>query len=135
MGFYRAFESDSKAKLESEIKALSNEKQSNARDAYLGALIMKASQFKSTPKEKAEEFKKGRDLLESSISKEPNNSEFRFLRLAIQENVPKILKYSNDIEADAKHIHSSFSSMDQLLKKVIRDYANNSTNLNSSELK
>lgn len=135
MGFYRAFESDSKTEMESEIKTLSNQKQSPDRDAYLGALIMKASQFKATPKEKAEEFKRGRDLLESSISKEPSNVEYRFLRLAIQENVPKILKYSGDIEADTKHIHTKFNSMDHLLKKVVREYANNSQNLKVSELK
>lgn len=135
LGFYRAFESDSKSQMETEIKALKEQKQSIERDAYLGALLMKMSQFEATPKDKAEEFKKGRDLLEASISQSPKNSEYRFLRLAIQENVPKILKYSNNIKEDTALIYSSFQSMDALLKKVIRSYANNSVNLDVGELK
>lgn len=135
LGFYRAFESNSQSKMESEISNLKSAKSSATKDAYLGALIMKKSQFMSTPKEKAEVFKEGRTLLEASITKEPGNGEFRFLRLAIQENVPKVLKYSSDIAADKAVILKTYGSMDATLRKVIREYSEQSSNLSPSELK
>lgn len=135
LSFYKAFESDSQSQMDKALTSLKNERPSQTRDAYTGALTMKKSQFMSTPKEKAEVFKEGREMLEAIIKKDPSNTEYRFLRLAIQENVPKILKYSGQIAEDKNHIVKNFKSLDVTLKKIIREYAEQSANLSSNELK
>ena len=135
LGFYKAFESNSKDKIENKLTGLGKLKPSTSKDAYIGALTMKQSQFMDTPKEKVAVFKEGRLLLEKAIEKDPKNGEYRFLRFAIQENVPKILKYANNIDEDLELIIRSYKSMDPTLKKVIKEYAKQSDNLPSERLK
>lgn len=135
LSFYKAFESSSESQMDKALASLKNERPSQTRDAYTGALIMKKSQFQATPKDKALKFKEGRDMLESMISKDPSNTEYRFLRLAIQENVPKILKYSANIQEDKTHIIKHYKSLDATLKKIIREYAEQSVNLSTADLK
>ena len=121
--YFSVFETKSIDKINEEINALNKEKPSDLRDAFLGAMIMKKAQFLKTPKEKVNEFKKGRVLLESAIEKQPDNIEFRFLRLVIQENCPKILKYNTNTEEDAQQIQSNFSSLNSTSQKYIKKYA------------
>jgi len=128
--YYRVFESKSIDKINEEIKALNKEKSSTVKDAFLGAMIMKRSHFLKTPKEKVNEFKKGKILLESAIKKQPNNPEFRFLRIAIQENCPKILKYNTNMIEDALLINSKFSSLNSISQRHVKKYALHSKALN-----
>jgi hypothetical protein len=52
-------------------------------------------------------FKSGRSKLESAITKDKENTEYRFLRLIIQEHAPRIVKYRNELEKDSKWIQSN----------------------------
>lgn len=133
--FYTAFESSSMTTIDMRLDNLGNESKSTQRDAYIGALTMKKSQFKETPKEKISVFKEGKVLLESSISKEPKNEEYRFLRFVIQENAPKILKYNSNINEDLKIVIEKYPSMDSSVKKAVKNYALKSAHLSSSKLK
>ena len=135
LSFYKAFESNSEVTMQSKIESLEKLTQSDQKDAYLGAITMKKSQFEKTPKEKAELFKIGKTLLESAIDSSPKKVEYRFLRLAIQENTPKVLKYNTSIEEDVNMIQNSYSSLDGTVKRVIKKYAESSKNLNSQSLK
>ena len=133
--FYESFESNSKQKIEQQIEQLSKYKSTTTIDAYLGAITMKSAQFEKTPKDKASVFKKGSVLLENAISKEPKNGEFRFLRLVIQENSPKILKYTKNMEEDAEIVISSFKSLNPTVKTAIRNYSKHSSRLQLDDLK
>ncbi len=133
--FYKAFQSNSQEKIESKLSGLAKVRQSNSRDAYIGALTMKHSQFEATSKEKIAVFKEGRNLLETAIKKDPKNAEYRFLRFAIQENAPKILKYKMNMEEDKNMIISNYKSLDPTLRKIIKEYAKQSANLPSERLK
>lgn len=135
VSFYQSFESNSKQKIEQQIEQLSKYASSTLVDAYLGAITMKSAQFEKTPKDKATVFKKGSVLLENAISKEPKNGEFRFLRLVIQENSPKILKYNKNMQEDAEIVVSSFKSLNSTVKSAIRNYAEHSSLLNLNDLK
>jgi hypothetical protein len=73
--------------------------------------------------------------LEAEIIKEPKILEWRFLRLAIQANAPKIVKYSKDLNEDKEFISSHFSSAPFDLQKIIKDYAANSSILKVSDFK
>src|SRR5690554_439344 len=68
--------------------------------AYKGAAMALVAKHAKTIKEKKEGFVEGVTLVEFSIQENPNNIELRFIRLGIQENTPKILKYKDNIEAD-----------------------------------
>jgi hypothetical protein len=133
--FYEAFESNSQSAIEKNIAQLQKEKQSTARDAYIGALTMKQSQFKEIPKEKLSFFKKGKAMLEAAIQKFPKNGEYRFLRLVIQENTPKILKYKLNIDEDVKIVINTYKSQDAAVKKSIKKYAEKSEHLSSTKLR
>ena len=64
---------------------------------FTGALLMKKAGFNAPPAIKLHLFKSGHKMLEAAIRNNPENAEFRFLRLIIQEHAPGILGYKNDI--------------------------------------
>lgn len=96
---------------------------SSDRTAYLGALNMKSAALKETPKEKMEVFKKGKDLLEKAITANKKNTEYRFLRLMVQENAPKIVKYAANINEDAAWIKEHYTTCSSEIIQAIKNYA------------
>ena len=101
--------------------------------ALSGALLMKKSGFLKSGKDKLALFEKGKIMLETSIKKEYQNAEYRFLRLVIQENCPAILKYHDQVNDDAQQIRNSFQLFAPAVKKAIRDYAKKSKTLKEDE--
>lgn len=97
--------------------------------AYLGALKMKKAEHLKTPKDKLELFKVGKDLLEKAILKNGSNAEYRFLRLMIQENAPKVLKYNTKVQEDAKFISSNYLSLSSDVKSAVLNYSKTSASL------
>lgn len=95
--------------------------------AYKGASIAIKSKHASGLKEKKEGFIKGITILEGVIKANPNNIEARLIRLSIQENTPKLLKYKGNIEADKKQILLLFNKQSADLKEFIKKFANQST--------
>ena len=124
--YYSVFESNSLVEIEAEIIVLKKQKTSVNNSAFLGAMIMKKSQFMKTTKEKIATFKKGKMLLEEAIRQHPKNSIYRFLRLAIQENCPRILKYKAHIQSDSQFINMNYNSMDSITKKFVKNYSTTS---------
>lgn len=121
---YRAAGEDS-TKIESFYKLLSTVKKTDkvVLVAYKGASISMLAREKKTIKEKKEGFIEGIELLEYAIKKQPNNIETRFIRLSIQENTPKLLKYKGAISEDKHFILSQFKLIkDKHLKTHIKDY-------------
>ncbi len=91
--------------------------------AYKGAALALQAKYAKTIKEKKEGFINGVGYLEFAIEKEPNAIEPRFVRLGIQENAPKILKYRNDIEEDKAFLLKQFEYIDSKnLRAHIKDY-------------
>ena len=97
------------------------------KEAFEGALLMRKSGLVRTANEKLSLFKLGRLKLEGAISKNIDNIEFRFLRVIIQENTPKIVKYKKELEADVKLICSNFKDLPAFLQQVINDYSKKSS--------
>ena len=96
------------------------------KEAYEGALLMKKAGLMTSAKEKLSFFKSGRAKLESSIVKDSNNTEYRFLRVIIQEHAPRIVKYRSQLEEDSRLIHTNFKTLPQFLQQVINDYSKKS---------
>lgn len=130
--YYPVFKGESRSQMELMVNQLEQTKQ---QKAYLGALKMKLSGLQKGPSTKLKTFKEGRGLLEAEITNEPENLEWRFLRLAIQENAPKILKYSQNLSEDKAYISSHFNSTPIDLQKIIINYSTNSSILQKSDFK
>jgi hypothetical protein len=132
--YYHALASGSEPLIDEVLLLLKKEKQSSATFAYQGAMLMKKAGFVKGVKGKVDTFKKGAALLEKEIQQNGNNTEYRFLRLTVQEHAPGILKYNKDIEEDKKVILNNYSKLDSTLKEVITNYAQDSKILSGAEL-
>jgi len=133
--FYNALSSESITQLDDMIKQIEKEKTSPLNLAYKGALIAKKASFEKKAADKVKMFKSGIKLLETEINNAPKETEYRFIRLTIQENSPKILKYNKNIDEDITLIVNDYSKLNKGLKKVIFNYSKKSTALNSASLK
>lgn len=100
------------------------------KQAYEGALLMRKAGLLKRPKDKLHVFKQGATKLETAISGNNSNAEYRFLRLIIQEHAPKILKYNKQINDDSAIIKTHFKSMQPPVQQAVKDYAESSKILN-----
>jgi hypothetical protein len=103
------------------------------RDGYEGALLMKKAGLLKRPKERLSFFKQGRIKLETAILADNDNTEFHFLRLAIEEHAPKIVKYHSDIEKDKAVVMKNFKNLSPAVRHAILDYCENSKVLHKEE--
>jgi hypothetical protein len=124
--FYNALASESVTDIDTQLRIV-NESFIAEKDAYEGALLMKKAGMAGKAKEKLSLFKSGRSKLESSISKDNTNTEYRFLRLLIQEHAPKVVKYRNKLEEDTQNIQANYKNLSPILQQVILDYCKKST--------
>lgn len=120
---YECLNSSSKAEITEEIKKLQAKSETSENLAFLGTLKMKAAQFHEKPKDRLEDFKIGKALLEKEISANPKLVEYRFLRLMIQENAPAILKYQSNIREDVLLIENGYSTTKGETKTAIASYS------------
>jgi hypothetical protein len=103
------------------------------KEAYEGALLMKKAGLVKG-QERLRLFKSGHLKLETSIKKDNNNAELRFLRVIIQEHAPKIVNYRGNLEKDTQVIQSSFKSLSPVVQRAIVDYSKKSKVISASEL-
>lgn len=105
------------------------------KEAYEGALLMRKAGLLNHALEKLATFKSGYIKLERSIAADSSSVEYRFLRLMIQEHVPKIVHYDKDRDKDSQVIIQSFPTLSPALQKAILDYCPHSKLLHERELK
>nr|WP_294859841.1 hypothetical protein [uncultured Fluviicola sp.] len=126
---YNALASDSKEVIQKQLEGIQTIKESSEVKAFKGALQMKASQFQKTAKDKMNLFNVGKKALESEINSNDGNAEYRFLRLLIQENAPKQLKYNGNMDEDVITIVAGYSKLKESTKTAIESYAKKSSAL------
>ncbi|MBJ2173084.1 hypothetical protein JBL43_02465 [Aureibaculum sp. A20] len=101
---------------------------------YKAASLTIKAKFESKIKDKKEYFKKGAAMLETVIANNTNNIELRLIRLSVQENSPKILKYKTNIDEDKTFIYSQLPHIrNAALKKHIRGYVSHSNAFSTEE--
>lgn len=112
-----------KISLESFYKEVVKEKSDIRKKGYEAAYFMlKAAEEKAVMKKK-DWFVKGSTQLDSLIQKYPKNIELKWIRLTIQDNTPKFLKYNTSIQTDLEYIHTHIQQLkDVELKKAIQNY-------------
>ncbi len=127
--FYKSMESKKETEVFAMEKLVAVSEVNSDQKAYYGAILMKSAEFQKTPSDKLKKFKQGKELLENVIGSNPTNTEYRFLRLIIQENAPKLLKYNSNISEDVKLIQDNYPKLSKEIKTAIVNYSKTSSNL------
>lgn len=104
------------------------------KEGYQGALLMKKAGLLKKAKEKLSTFKEGRIKLETAIANNTGDVELHFLRLIIEENAPKVVKYKADLPADAAFIIKHHKEMPAAAQEALADYVKTSKILHPSDL-
>ena len=115
--------------LDAQLSSLSNVSNTD-KEAFEGALLMRKAGVLKIPAQKLASFKKGHKQLEAAIAKAPHNAEYRFLRLIVQENAPKVLGYYRDMVADSKFIKDNYKLLPKETQQAVLIYSKKSTSLN-----
>lgn len=90
--------------------------------AYKGAAFALKSKYTFNKKDKKDFFVSGVKLIENAVKEEPQNIEIRLVRLSIQENTPKFLKYKSNLEEDKKLILLGYEKQPKELKECVKKY-------------
>lgn len=102
--------------------------------AYKGAALTMKAKYVREKEAKKQNFKEGVKWIESAVTNAPQNIEIRLVRLAIQENTPKFLKYHSDIQTDKAFILSHLSQVKTpALRQHIQTYVAQSKVFSASE--
>lgn len=133
--FYNAFCSESLSTIEKALDQLNATKTTTVTKAYRGALMMKKSNYIKGASQKIELFKAGSKLLDAAIQRDPSNAEYRFIRLTIQENAPKILHYNKNMDEDKRVLLAGYKGMTSHTRSFVLDYAKESKQLEVSDFK
>src|SRR5690554_2513105 len=96
--------------------------------AYKGAVATLMANFAKRVKDKKAYFTEGAQLIEEAVKAASQDIEIRYIRLSVQENAPKFLKYNDSIEADKAFVLSHLPEVESSsLKTEITSYIKNST--------
>ena len=79
---------------------------------YLYCGIMQMANYTMNPYKKLDYFNKGKQALETHISKYPQQIDARYVRALIQSKAPNILNYYQNIQADISFIKKNIQESD-----------------------
>lgn len=102
---------------------------------YKGAGMALQSKVVVSVKEKMRLFKAGATLINQMIESNPTQAEMRVIRLSIQENAPKIVRYNSNISEDKAVLIQQFHRLDPELKKFVKGYIMASPSFSEAEKK
>lgn len=131
--FYAVMSSGNLDEVNKELDVVSASSTPN-KEGYEGVLLMRKAGLVKRPAEKLKYFKAGRIKFEAALLSDKDNAEYRFLRFAIQEHAPKIVKYNKDLEADKQFILKEYKNLPPVVQQAILAYTKNSKILNAQDL-
>ncbi len=101
---------------------------------YKGAVSMVMAKYVGSPLSKLSYFKEGKELLENALKKAPQNLELHFVRFGIQENLPSILMYNENLKEDKNFIINHLEEVDRpKFKQSIIAFLLKSENVSEAE--
>ena len=131
--FYAAIRSGKIDNINNALAAI-NASSAHEKDAFEGTLLMCKAGLVKVPAEKLKLFKEGRIKLETVIAKDSTVTEYRFMRLIVQEHAPKIVKYNKQLNTDKLYIEKSFKNLSPAVQQAIMDYSKDSKILRAQDL-
>jgi hypothetical protein len=105
---------------------------SSGKEAFEGALLMKRAGLDKDAKHRMDRFRSGRQKLEREIARDSGNAECRFLRLVIQEHVPKGVPYRANLDKDATMVIRDLDKLPAETREAVKRYAKNSARLKAA---
>ncbi len=132
--FYDVMASGDVAAIDNQLDIVNNATIST-KEGYEGALLMRKASKVNPAGKRLKLFKEGRIKLETALQADNENTEFHFLRLAIEENAPKIVKYHSDIDKDKAIVQKNFKNLSPSVQHAILDYCKKSKVLKAEDLK
>ena len=130
--FYEVLKNGDVGEIDTQI-ALVEASPIKEKGAYDGVLLMKKAGLVKKPKDKLGFFKEGRIKLETAILNDRDNAELQFLRLTIEENAPKIVRYRSDIQNDKTNIIKNYKTLPEAVQQAILQYCKKSKVLHAEE--
>ncbi len=104
--------------------------------AYKGAVLTAMAKYTKGKKDKKNYFKEGAELLEYATAAQPNDIEIRTIRLSVQENAPKFLKYNSSKSIDKAFILNNFKSVSSsAVRDFVKSYVSQSEGFTAEEKK
>ncbi|QCX01484.1 hypothetical protein FGM00_15725 [Aggregatimonas sangjinii] len=101
---------------------------------YKGATATLMAKYAKGVSAKTAYFKEGKGLIEQAISTAPDNIELRYIRLSVQENAPKIVRYHKEIDEDKQFILDHYPNLkDGETKKYIKGFVSQSASFSEAE--
>ena len=101
-------------------------------NAYKGASKMILAKFGGN---RIALLKEGKPLLENALKQQPQNAELHLIRLSVQEHLPKVVPYRNNITADKDFILAHYAQQTRELQKYIAGFVKKSKVFNDEEKK
>lgn len=71
--------------------------------------------------------------LESAVNGDSDNAELRVIRMSVQENLPKFIKYNTKIATDKAFLLKNYSSQNSALKAYIKKFASQSKSFTAAD--
>lgn len=90
--------------------------------AYKATAIMLKARYTKGLFAKKNLFEEGAKLMDATIAKDTDNYEARLLRLNIQENVPRITGYKDNINEDKNFLIKHYNNQPADLKEYTKNY-------------
>ena len=103
--------------------------------AYKGCSLTLKSKFSGNLVDKISFMKQGAKLIDEAADAEPNNVEIRMIRLSVQENVPRIVNYRQNKDADKAFILTHYKTLDADIKPFIKNFILQSKSFTSAQKK
>jgi hypothetical protein len=104
-----------------EVMEAHKDDDTTARGYFALATMLQAKLYPN-PFTKLSYFNKGKKILEATIESDPSNVELRFLRFAVQTEVPAILLYFGEIDEDQAMLDRYLEKGNDGLAKRIQKY-------------
>lgn len=102
--------------------------------AYKGAASTIMAKYAKGVKVKTAYFKEGKRLIEQAIEATPESVELRYIRLSVQENAPKIVRYKQHIAQDKQFILDNFKTIQEAeTKQYVKGFVSQSTSFSEAE--
>ncbi len=130
--FYDTMASGDLAAVENQLTVIQGSSIAS-KEGYEGAMLMRKAGLVKGAKTRLDLFKAGRIKLETAIAADNENTEFHFLRLAIEEHAPKIVKYHSDIDKDKAIVQKNYKNLSPSVQHAILDYCKNSKVLHAED--
>ena len=101
--------------------------------AYKGAAFAMQAHHAKKISDKKKFFVEGAENIEAAVAADSDNVEIRLVRLAIQENTPRIVRYKKNMDEDKQMILTNFAKQSKTVQDLVKHYASQRSEVFTAE--